>query len=191
VIFCSLNLAACTGTTSLGDLTSLTNLTKLIRPPRPPEPSVPAPSELDYMDKQKVELQSSLGRFEGTQIERLENGVYITIGCDLLFESDAERIRPDSCLEMDTVAEVVNKYPETSIKVDVHTDCVRSEEENLALSELQAWIIKKALVDKGVAPSRVTARGWGESKPVASNATEAGRKANRRVTITLAPNTQS
>ncbi len=86
------------------------------------------------------------------------------------------------------MADVVRKYPETSIVVDAHTDCIRSEEENLALSELQAWTIKKALVDRGVAPSRIKARGWGESKPVASNATEEGRRLNRRITINLAPN---
>ncbi len=169
MVFCSFTLAACARTNNLS------------------ERSVPAASQLDYLDRQKVELQSCLGGFDGTQIDRGKSGVCITIGCDSFFESNSERIRPATCKEIDTVAEVVKKYPETSIKVDVHTDCIRSEEENLALSELQAWTIKKALVDKGVAPSRVTARGWGESKPVASNATEAGRRANRRITITLAP----
>jgi outer membrane protein OmpA-like peptidoglycan-associated protein len=170
-VFCSIILAACAGTDNLG------------------ERSVPAACKLDYLDRQKVELQSGLGLFDGTEIERRENSICITIGCDALFGSDSGLIQPPTCKEIDTVAEVVNKYPETKIKVDVHTDCVRSEEQNLALSGLQAWTIKKALVDKGVSPSRVTARGWGESKPVASNATEAGRKVNRRVTIMLtAPN---
>ncbi|MGA2939661.1 MAG: OmpA family protein [Syntrophobacteraceae bacterium] len=170
VIFCSFTLAACAGT----------NLS---------ERSVPAACKLDYLDRQKVELQSGLGLFAGTEIERRENSICITIGCDALFESNSDRVIPATCKEIDTVAEVVKKYPETKIKVDAHTDCIRSEEENLALSELQAWTIKKALVDKGVAPSRVTARGWGESKPVVSNATDAGRKVNRRVTIMLtAPN---
>jgi outer membrane protein OmpA-like peptidoglycan-associated protein len=170
-IFCSLILAACGGTT---------NLSKL---------SAPAASKLDYLDMQKVELQSFLGPFDGTEIERRESFICITIGCDTLFKSSSDRIEPATYAEIGTVAEVVKKYPETKIKVEVYTDCIRSEEENLALSELQAWTIKKALVDKGVAPSRVTARGWGESKPVASNATEEGRKVNRRVTIILmAPN---
>jgi len=166
VVLCSIALAACAAASNR-------------------EANVSPASRLDYLDSQKVELQSSLGRFDGTQIERQESSVCITIGCDQLFESDSDRIIPASCTEIDAVADVVKKYPGMSIKVDVHTDCVRSEEENLALSELQAWIIKKALVDKGVASSRVTARGWGESKPLVSNTTEAGRKANRRVTITL------
>jgi outer membrane protein OmpA-like peptidoglycan-associated protein len=138
---------------------------------------------------QKVELQSCLRPFEGTEVERRESCVYITIGGDTLFKSTSDRIEPATDKEIGTVAEVVKKYPETKIRVEAHTDCVLSEEKNLALSELQAWTIKKALVDKGVEPSRVTARGWGESKPLASNATEEGRKVNRRVTIILtAPN---
>jgi outer membrane protein OmpA-like peptidoglycan-associated protein len=150
------------------------------------EPTAPVASELDYLDRQKVELQACLGRFDGTQIERRESAVYITILSDTLFESNSDSIKPAICPEIDIVADVVNKYPQTDIVVDAHTDCVRSEEENLALSELQAWILKKALIARGVAPSRVKARGWGEAKPVASNATEAGRHVNRRVTIKLA-----
>ncbi|HIJ68051.1 MAG TPA: OmpA family protein [Deltaproteobacteria bacterium] len=173
VIFCTLTLAACGSTTTLC------------------ERNVPAGLVLDCQERQRVELQSCLARFDGTEIDRCENSICITIGCDTLFESNSDLIKPATCTEIATVAEVVKKYPETKIKVEVHTDCVRSEEENNALSDLQAWTIKKALVDKGVASSRVTARGWGESKPVASNATEAGRKLNRRITIMLTTPNQS
>ena len=70
------------------------------------------------------------GAFNGTEIEKREGCICITIACDTLFESDSDVIEPASCTEIDTVAEVVKKYPETKIKVDVHTDCVRSEEQN-------------------------------------------------------------
>ena len=170
-VFCTLSLAACSSTAIVS------------------ERSVPVSLELSCVEKQEVELQSCLACFNGTEIERRESCICITIGRDTFFESNSDVIEPVGCTEIGTVAEVVKKYPETNISVDVHTDCVRSEEVNIALSELQAWIIKKALVDEGVAPSRVTARGWGESRPVASNATEAGRKVNRRITIMLtAPN---
>ncbi len=169
VIFCSLTMAACAGTSNRS------------------EQLVPKASELDYLDRQKVELQTCLGRFDGTAIERHESAVFITILSDTLFEFNSDRIKPAICPEIDVVADVVKKYPQTDIVVDAHTDCIRSEEENLALSELQAWVLKKALVERGVASSRVKARGWGEAKPVASNATEAGRHVNRRVTIKLAP----
>ncbi len=170
-IFCTLTLAACGSTATLSEQT------------------VPAGLQLGCMDRQEVELKSCLACFNGTEIERRESYICITIGCDTFFESDSDVMKPATCTEIGTVADVVKKYPETKIKVDVHTDCVHSEEKNIALSELQAWTIKKALVDSGVASSRVTARGWGESKPIASNATEEGRKVNRRITIMLtAPN---
>jgi outer membrane protein OmpA-like peptidoglycan-associated protein len=168
VIFCSFSLAACAGTANLKE-------------------RAPAASELDYSDKQKVELQACLGRFGGTKIERRGDVVVVTILCDTLFESDSERIKPATCSAIDSVADVIKKYPKTKINVDVHTDCVRSEEANLALSELQAWTIKKAMTDRGVPAPRVTARGWGESKPAASNATDEGRQANRRITVKLTP----
>ncbi|SPJ13720.1 exported hypothetical protein [Syntrophobacter sp. SbD2] len=170
-IFCTLTLAACGSTATLS------------------ERNVPAGLRLGCMDSQEVELQSCLACFNGTEIERRESCICITIARDTFFESNSDVIKTVSCTEIATVAEVLKKYPETKIRVDVHTDCVRSEEENIALSDLQAWTIKKALVDRGVLSSRVTARGWGESKPVASNATEEGRKVNRRITIMLtAPN---
>ena len=173
LIFCTLTLAACGSTTTLS------------------ERSVPVGLQLGCLERQGVELQSCLARFDGTEIEKREGCICIIIGCDTFFESNSDLVKPVTYTEIATVAEVVKKYPETRIKVEVYTDCVRSEEENIALSDLQAWTIKKALVDKGVAASRITARGWGESKPIASNATEAGRKANRRITIMLTTPNQS
>ncbi len=87
VILCALSLAACAGSANLS------------------ERSVPAAFQLDYLDKQKVELQSCLGPFDATQIERRENSICITIGRDAFFESNSERIRPATCMEIDTVAE--------------------------------------------------------------------------------------
>ena len=145
VIFCSLSLAACAGT-SLKEL-------------------APVAGELDFQDRQKVELQACLERFDGVKIERCEDAVVITFLCDTLFDPDSDRMKPAVGYAIDGMTEVIKKYPRTKINVDAHTDCVRSEEENLAISELQAWTVKKALVDRGVAASRVVARGWGESKP--------------------------
>jgi outer membrane protein OmpA-like peptidoglycan-associated protein len=168
VLFFAFGLGACAGTST-------------------PKQSVPA-VELDYQDRQKVELQACLERYDGVKVERRGDAVVLTIPCDTLFECDSERVKSAACSEIDSVADVLKKYPETKINVDAHTDCIRSEEENLVLSELQAWTIKKAMTERGVPASRVTARGWGESRPAASNATEAGRQANRRITVKLTPN---
>jgi outer membrane protein OmpA-like peptidoglycan-associated protein len=141
----------------------------------------------DLADRQKCELQACLGNAQGTQVEKHEDGVCVIMCCDQIFESGSDRVCSTTCRQLHDVAEVVKKYPDTQMKVDAHTDCIRSEESNLELSEKQAEAIKDVLIGQGVASSHVIARGWGEAKPVASNATESGRQANRRLTITLLP----
>jgi outer membrane protein OmpA-like peptidoglycan-associated protein len=71
-----------------------------------------------------------------------------------------------------------------------YTDSTGSEELNQKLSEKRAESVKNALVGEGVNPARITTVGYGESKPVADNDTEAGRQLNRRVTIFITPNQQ-
>ncbi len=141
----------------------------------------------DLLDRQKYELQACLANAQGTQIERHEDGVCVTMCCDLLFESGSDRVRPTTSRQLHDFAEIIKKYPDTQMKVDAHTDCLRSEEDNLILSEKQADAVKEVLINQGISSSRVVARGWGEAKPIASNATETGRQANRRLTITLLP----
>lgn len=152
---------------------------------------VPAGKALDSLDVQRLELQSRLGHFGATTVEKHDSNLAIIMGCDMLFEKGSCRISSSTCGGLDEIAEILRKYSETKIKVDAHTDCLKSEEENLEASEMQAGAIKEALVTRGVPAARITARGWGESKPVASNATPDGRQANRRITITLAPSQSS
>ncbi|MFJ4134694.1 OmpA family protein, partial [Pseudomonas cyclaminis] len=73
------------------------------------------------------------------------------------------------------------QYPATNVEVAGHTDSVGPDAYNQKLSQRRADAVKQVLVKDGVAPSRVTAVGYGESRPVADNATEAGRAVNRRV----------
>ena len=153
--------------------------------------AIPLGKSIDPLDAQKLELQSRLGNFGATCVERRESNLAIILGCDGLFERGSCRINSSNCGGLDEIAEILKKYSDTKIKVDAHTDCIKSEEENLEVSEMQAGAIRDALVARGVPAARITARGWGESKPAASNATEAGRQANRRVTITLAPSQPS
>lgn len=131
-------------------------------------------------------LPADLRRLGGTQVEKQKDGVSITIPSDSLFQPGVHNIELANMLDIGVLANAGKKYPRMKIAVDVYTDCIRTEEQNLALSELEAWMIKQALVAGGISAKRITAQGWGESKPVATNATEDGRKNNRRVTITFA-----
>ncbi len=98
------------------------------------------------------------------------------------FESGSAKILAESTVVVDQVAVVLNKTPELQkILVEGHTDNVGGAALNQKLSDDRAKAVVNALVARGVAPSRLTSRGWGLSKPLTTNATEAGRAKNRRV----------
>lgn len=88
---------------------------------------------------------------------------------------------------MNRVAKVLNQYPQTNITINGHTDSTGTEDYNQKLSERRADVVKNALAGMGVNPSRMTAIGYGKSRPVADNSTEAGRLMNRRVEILINP----
>ena len=82
------------------------------------------------------------------------------------------------------------KYPQTSILVEGHTDSTGSDAYNQQLSERRANSVRKLLVQRGVQEQRITILGYGESRPIATNATPEGRQMNRRVEIRINPNAQ-
>ena len=81
------------------------------------------------------------------------------------------------------LADSLRAYPDAKIEVRGHTDNTGSAESNRALSHRRALAVRETLIRQGVAPDRVTAIGYGEDYPVASNATPTGREQNRRVEI--------
>ncbi|HEU4454573.1 MAG TPA: OmpA family protein, partial [Longimicrobium sp.] len=83
------------------------------------------------------------------------------------------------------VAEVINEYRKTAVVVQGHTDAQGSEESNYDLSERRARSVEGYLIGRGVDSQRITAVGFGESAPVASNGSSYGRAQNRRVDILL------
>lgn len=86
---------------------------------------------------------------------------------------------------LDCVADLLKDYPDVRVRVDGHSDNVGSNEHNLRLSKARAEAVRRALGAKGIASSRLEAIGYGRSKPIASNGTEAGRAQNRRVNFTV------
>ncbi|MFW5875794.1 MAG: OmpA family protein [Myxococcota bacterium] len=106
---------------------------------------------------------------------------HIRIRQKIHFEFNKAKIRPVSYGILDTVAEVLEDYPEVRVEVQGHTDSRGSDKYNQGLSEERAGSVRKYLIDKGIDPSRMVSRGYGESQPIESNRTAAGRAANRRV----------
>jgi len=98
------------------------------------------------------------------------------------FDFNKSTLRADGLRKVDHAAEAL-KGGTSRVSVEGHTDSVGSDEYNQRLSEERARTVAERLIDQGVESSRITTKGFGESKPIASNATAAGRAKNRRVEI--------
>jgi outer membrane protein OmpA-like peptidoglycan-associated protein len=139
----------------------------------------------EYMDRQEREFRAA--RLEGAQIQREQDNLSITFRSDLLFDVNSANLRPPAFDEVSRLAHLLNRYPETRVQISGHTDSTGSEQHNMQLSERRAHSVMDALIDRGVYAGRITAVGYGESRPIASNATERGKQLNRRVHVLLIP----
>lgn len=98
------------------------------------------------------------------------------------FDFDKSDVKPQYYPEIQEVADFMKQYPDTIIELEGHTDSRGDDEYNRALSQRRADAVEAVLVERfAIQASRITAQGFGESQPVASNSTDAGRAANRRV----------
>jgi OOP family OmpA-OmpF porin len=99
------------------------------------------------------------------------------------FDLDKANIRPDASVILDEAANQLGQVPSARVSVEGHTDSSGSDAYNQSLSERRAGSVKDYLVNKGVDAGRLTTVGYGESRPVADNATAEGRALNRRVEL--------
>ena len=135
-----------------------------------------------YMDRQ----QERLARIPGTSVERLgDDTLLVHFDSDVLFGTGSSRLEGDGRSTLTDVAEVINEYRKTAVVVQGHTDSQGSEETTYDLSERRARSVESYLIGRGVDSQRITAVGFGESAPVASNGSSYGRAQNRRVDILL------
>ena len=103
------------------------------------------------------------------------------------FDVGKATIKPESGPLLDEIAKVMNEHPEiTGVVIEGHTDSTGSATLNTRLSQGRAESVMKALVDRGVDKARLSAKGFGPTRPIASNDTPEGREANRRVEISIA-----
>ncbi len=103
----------------------------------------------------------------------------------ILFDTGKSSIKAESTSVMVDIIQILNEYPTSKFTVEGHTDSVGSESLNQKLSEERANSVRDFLIDKGIGADRLTAIGYGEAKPIATNNTRAGRAENRRVEINL------
>ncbi len=136
-----------------------------------------------YMDRQEQDLRASLAQSQAASIQRTQDVLTATFKSEVLFDFNSSTLKPGAYSEMDRVARILNKYPQTTIRVEGYTDSKGSKAYNQALSERRAIAVKNALTQRGVDPARIQTVGYGESQPISSNAAM-----NRRVNIVIIPN---
>jgi len=105
----------------------------------------------------------------------------VRVELDVKFDFDKSVVKPNSYGDVKNLADFMKQYPQTTTVVEGHTDSVGPDAYNQKLSQRRADAVKQVLVKDGIAPNRVSSVGYGKSRPVADNATEAGRAINRRV----------
>jgi OOP family OmpA-OmpF porin len=129
----------------------------------------------------RKQLESELEELKAKQTER---GIVLTLG-DILFGTGKDVLMPGAVNTIDKLVKFLEKYQNRNVLIEGHTDSVGSETYNLGLSQRRADAVRAALISKGISENRITAKGYGESRPVASNTTAAGRQQNRRVEIVI------
>lgn len=146
-----------------------------------------------YMDKQAQEIEENV---PGATVEKVETvdpetgetvteSVTITFDSGILFDFNSYNLTANSRAELDRMATILNRYPDTDLAIEGHTDSKGTEEYNQKLSEQRASAVADYLATDGISRRRMTIRGYGETRPVATNETETGRAQNRRVEIKI------
>lgn len=132
------------------------------------------------MDKQAAELKNDL---KGAKVERVGEGIKITFDSGLMFDFDSYNLTPGTKENLTSLAKTLNKYDDTNILIEGHTDKTGSEDYNLALSEKRANAVENYLEQLKVSRNRITTEGYGEVQPISANDSE-----NRRVEVAIYAN---
>ena len=143
------------------------------------------------MDKQIKELRESTAG-SGVDITPTDNGQAILVNLPegVTFDVASAALQPGFRSTLDQIAQSMNQYPNSLIDVYGHTDSTGSDQYNQTLSENRARTVANYLTMQGVSAARIRSQGFGETMPVADNATEEGRRRNRRVEIKIVPISQ-
>jgi chemotaxis protein MotB len=154
-------------------------------------------NQLDELSRAKRLLEERLGQEisdKQVKLQMMEKGLVITVVGDLLFDSGKAKIRPEAYSLLDKVCAVLkDNMADFNIGIEGYTDNVPIKlsnwKSNWELSTARSLSVLHYLADeKGISPQRLSAIGFGEHRPVASNDTKEGRKLNRRVEIVIQPN---
>jgi outer membrane protein OmpA-like peptidoglycan-associated protein len=126
-------------------------------------------------------LAAELSALNAKQTER---GIVLTLG-DVLFDVDRSELKPAAMADLKRLGELLATEPDRAVLIEGHTDSTGAAEYNNQLSQQRADSVASVLMREGISPSRLKTRGFGQTSPIATNATSAGRQQNRRVEIVV------
>jgi OOP family OmpA-OmpF porin len=154
----------------------------VVQPAPAPEPEpTPAPAPAPA----PMPAAPALTTPQAMQLDQAKSGDVVVILEGVNFEFDSARLRPDAITILDEAVTVLNRRSDISVDVVGHTDSTGTMQYNQGLSERRAKSVYDYFVSKGIAADRLTTKGYGETKPIASNATREGRAKNRRVELVV------
>jgi outer membrane protein OmpA-like peptidoglycan-associated protein len=136
-----------------------------------------------YLDKQAQELDA----IPGADVQRRDDSLLVNFQSALLFDSGSSTLNPGAYDRMRSLATTLNNYPKSQVIIKGHTDAEGTDNLNQRLSEQRADRVRQFLISEGVNGARISAIGFGETMPIATNATPEGRAQNRRVEIEIRP----
>jgi outer membrane protein OmpA-like peptidoglycan-associated protein len=139
-----------------------------------------------YMDQQEMELRKKL-EGTGVSVTRVGDNISLNMPGNVTFGVDSSDVSAGFYEVLNSVAIVLDEFDSTLVEVAGYTDSTGSESYNMSLSQKRASSVSSYLSSQDVQPDRLISVGAGESRPIASNETPAGREKNRRVEITIVP----
>ncbi|MFT4204083.1 MAG: OmpA family protein [Chitinophagaceae bacterium] len=137
------------------------------------------------MDKQAEDIKTQV---PGAKVERVDEGITVEFSSNVLFGFDSYSLTDASKQTLNSLITILNKYPDTNLEVQGHTDNKGTVEYNQNLSVKRANSVADYLKSNSIAASRITTKGYGLSAPKYSNDTEDGRAQNRRVEFLITAN---
>jgi outer membrane protein OmpA-like peptidoglycan-associated protein len=140
-----------------------------------------------YMDKQAHDIQNDV---KGAKVERIGEGIRITFDSGILFDVNSYSLKEEAKTNIKELSKVLQKYDDTNVLIEGHTDNTGSDELNMKLSEQRADAVADYAKSLGIAGGRMAIKGYGEAQPLNENDTDAGKQKNRRVEIAIMANKQ-
>ena len=134
------------------------------------------------MDYNKVEIPAKEGKMTSNITVQMELPKTYTLK-NVFFDTGKATLKNESFKALNDLAEVMKIKNTMVIEIAGHTDNVGSPESNVKLSEERANAVRNYLIQKGIQPTRVTTKGYGDTQPVEDNSTEAGKQKNRRTEV--------